>query len=402
MFERNGFILFTDLTPNSKCLWASTSIEDCLGYQPEEIIGMSGFDFYFPEDVPTIKGYLGEILANDLVASQSILRYRRKDGSAVMALGIGSICHEFVVCYIVSVEADGMSCPPFRSHSAAMARIVEPKYEEFERIRRHHDAFRSNNTWDPNGLQPEPRVCMILNRFSRTLGVLYASPSCELILHIDVEEIVSKPILLFIRADDLASFVEQVDIAKATNAITHMRFWFQSPNYSQEIPCEAILVSTPDGMLLVMRRCRPFVRRRLIGSMALYDSLYSSAPTSVASSLASQDSGFGRMSTASPSPLPSPPSSALWISHPLGGLAIDSAMANRTPSTRVPVGSIRQIMELDKDEDLKPMVDIHPEESEEMTDLSVREFTHLFREHYVVDDEDDKIIYDESEGDIFM
>ncbi|KAF9400278.1 hypothetical protein BGX21_004634 [Mortierella sp. AD011] len=77
----------------------------------------------------------------------------------------------------------------------------------------------------------ELRACMFLNRFTRNLCVMYASPSCELILNIDPDHLLGKPLLLYIRADDLASFVEQADLVKSTAAIRHLRFWFQSPNY---------------------------------------------------------------------------------------------------------------------------------------------------------------------------
>ncbi|KAF9152702.1 hypothetical protein BG015_004838 [Linnemannia schmuckeri] len=124
---------------------------------------------------------------------------------------------------------------------------------EFERIRRHHEAF-SSGAWNAGELAPEARACMILNRFSRNLGVMYASPSCEIILQVNPEEIVGKPFLLFIRADDLAAFVEQADIAKSSTVMTHMRFWFQSPNCPHEIPIEAMLFGCADGMVAILRR----------------------------------------------------------------------------------------------------------------------------------------------------
>ncbi|KAG0064369.1 hypothetical protein BGZ92_005788 [Podila epicladia] len=144
-----------------------------------------------------------------------------------------------------------------------MTSLVGSRLEEFARIKRHHQAF-GTNTWNPNGLEPEPRACMILNRFSRSLGIMYASPSCQIIFGIDPDQIVGKPFLLFIRADDLASFVEQVDLAKASNIVTHMRFWFQSPKHRQEIPCEAMLFGAADGMIAILRSCKPFFRKQLI------------------------------------------------------------------------------------------------------------------------------------------
>lgn len=109
---------------------------------------------------------------------------------------------------------------------------------------------------------------MILNRFSRNLGIMYASPSCQLIFKIDPDKAIGKPLLVFLRADDLAGFVEQAELAKSSNIVTHMRFWFQSPNCQEEIPCEAMMFGAADGLVAVLRRCRPFMRRQAImGSM---------------------------------------------------------------------------------------------------------------------------------------
>lgn len=105
---------------------------------------------------------------------------------------------------------------------------------------------------------------MILNRFSRNLGIMYASPSCQLIFKIDPDKAIGKPLLVFLRADDLAGFVEQAELAKSSNVVTHMRFWFQSPNCREEIPCEAMMFGAADGLVAVLRRCRPFMRRQAI------------------------------------------------------------------------------------------------------------------------------------------
>jgi hypothetical protein len=137
-------------------------------------------------------------------------------------------------------------------------------------MKRHHDAFTANS-WDHKLLEPEARVCLILNRFTRNLTVMYASSACEKVFHVDPNDIAGKPILLYIRADDLAPFVEQVDLIKSSASISQMRFWFQSPNWPREIPCEAIVFASADGIVAVVRRCKPFVRKHLIGSREQFE-----------------------------------------------------------------------------------------------------------------------------------
>ncbi|KAF9955358.1 hypothetical protein BGZ72_003810 [Mortierella alpina] len=363
------FVSFHDLTPEANFLWASPSIEDCLGYTPEEVIGISPYALLVQDDVRSTQTVHTENVLNDMVASQALARYRHKDGSEVPVLGIFSVCHEFIVTCILLLDPDGTPFMTRTVHSAAMTRIVQSKQEEFARIRRHHQAFRAMpwNAWDTQGLEPEFRVCMILNRYCRTLGVLYASPSCEHVLHIDADAIVGKPFLLFIRADDLGAFVEQVGVAKSSSAITHMRFWFQSPNWPQEIPCEATLLSTGDGLVVIMRRCRPFVRRRLIGSVDMYERA-EGAPTSLPSSVESDSAQFMRSASSTPNSV------------------------RKSSSWKVFNASISRIIELDGDEDRKPMVSVQEvgPGTEGECAAQVEDQQH-FRQHVQVDIDEDMV-----------
>ncbi|KAF9994922.1 hypothetical protein BGZ79_000282 [Entomortierella chlamydospora] len=69
-----------------------------------------------------------------------------------------------------------------------------------------------------NQLKPDARVCLILNRFTRNRVVMYASSACEKAFHVDPEDITGKPFLLYICADDLAPFVEQMTLVRGTAA----------------------------------------------------------------------------------------------------------------------------------------------------------------------------------------
>ncbi|KAG0293275.1 hypothetical protein BGZ98_002249 [Dissophora globulifera] len=250
-----------------------------------------------------------------------------------------------------------MGYKQLRSHSTVMARLVGSRKEEFERIKRHHEAFAANR-WDTHVIEPEPRVCMILNRFSRSLTVMYASSACERIFHIDPDHIVGKPILLFIRADDLASFVEQMDMIKATTAITYIRFWFQSPKLRQEIPCEAMLFGAADGIVAVMRRCRPFIRKRYIESK---DHYRTPADTANINKNRSQGSSWTSASTASPSSVSTAASSFSMSPQLLhqDRQHIVTVDENKTtsPPRNLPMSKISRLQILDLDQNSNNNID---------------------------------------------
>ncbi|KAG0051408.1 hypothetical protein BGZ83_003794 [Gryganskiella cystojenkinii] len=330
MFQANSYLSFHDLTPEGRFLWSSSNITDVLGYDPEELLGVPAYELLHPEDIPLTRVTHHENILNDLVASQIVLRYQTKSGGYIACLSIFSLCYDFILnCSTVVDPEDGVY-RQIRAHSAAMTRLVGSRKQEFERIKRHHEAFQAKS-WNPSALEPEPRACIILNRFARNLVVMYASASIELIFHVQPDQIVGKPFLLYIRADDLASFVEQVDMAKSSNIITHMRFWFQSPQFAQEIPCEAMIFGSSDGMVAVLRRCKPFVRKRLIrdgrsephGRYASTSATPAATTTTISSSIGRHSPGYG-ISTSAPE----------FLSSPLGGTTGGGARRSTRSSTR--------------------------------------------------------------------
>ncbi|KAK3846288.1 MAG: hypothetical protein J3R72DRAFT_434544 [Linnemannia gamsii] len=263
MFEVDNFISFHDLSPNGTFIWTSPSVTAILGYEHEEIEGVPAYEIMHKDDIAYCRITHQENVLNDMVGTQIVVRFKHKDGSYVPCMVIFSVCYDYIVTCSTVIDTAQEAFRKVYTHSAAMTSIVGSRHKEFERIKRHHKAF-GVNTWNPNTLDPEPRACMILNRFSRNLGIMYASPSCQLIFKIDPDKAIGKPLLIFLRADDLAGFVEQAELAKSSNVVTHMRFWFQSPNCREEIPCEAMMFGAADGLVAVLRRCRPFMRRQAI------------------------------------------------------------------------------------------------------------------------------------------
>ncbi|KAF9296826.1 hypothetical protein BGZ88_011784 [Linnemannia elongata] len=351
-FQANNFISIHDLTPEGRTLWVSASITDCLGYTPEEFLQVTTYELLHPDDVELASVAHREHVLNDMVATQIVLRFRAKDGSYVANTSFFSLCYDFIVNCTTIVDPAAVF-QGIKLHSAAMTRLAGSRKEEFERIRRHHEAF-SSEAWNHGELAPEERACMILNRFSRNLGVMYASPSCEFILQVDPEEIVGKPLLLFIRADDLAAFVEQADIAKSSTVMTHMRFWFQSPNCPHEIPIEAMLFGCADGMVAILRRSRPFTRKRLIGSTEHFEFSRARGTSPFSSSLGSTSSSDSRPRSYGSSPASSTSPSPNIVHVPnLGSRRDDDPEGFRLPRVgmrSVPMGSIENIQSLGRDQ----------------------------------------------------
>ncbi|KAF9924514.1 hypothetical protein BGZ65_008263 [Modicella reniformis] len=412
MFQVDNFISFHDLTPEAVFLWASSSITAILGYEPDDVVGMEAYDVIHQEDIPYVKVTHQEGVLNEMVGTQLLLRMKAKDGSYVPCMVIFSLCYDYIVSCFTVVDQRAGAIRKVTTHSAAMTSIVGSREKEFERVRRHQDAFRGD-TWNSNSLDPEPRICMLLNRFTRNLAIMYASPSCEMILKIDPELIVGKPFLLFIRSDDLTTFVEQVDLAKSSTVVTHMRFYFQSPNFQQEVPCEAMLFGAADAMIAIMRRCKPFIRTKPMITATMssdYHASESSLGTSFSSSYNSYrssrsfDNGNHRLQPHGYSSKISAYSSSTYSSSPTNSVSSSfssSASASsaayhkenrtyRTPLRGVAIGSINSIRNLDTEQNrLRPMTSLHVDESDIVDSETTLPPVYRLRKHHIEDAEVD-------------
>ncbi|KAF9302146.1 hypothetical protein BGZ74_005741 [Mortierella antarctica] len=427
MFQVDNFISFHDLTPEAHFLWASSSITTCLGYEPEEIVDTPAYTVIHLDDISYVKVSHQENMMNEMVGTQIALRFKAKDGSWVPCMALFSLCYDYIVtCSTVIAQTDG-TIRQLTAHSAAMTSLVGSRQEEFARIKRHHQAF-GTNTWNPNGLEPEPRACMILNRFSRSLGIMYASPSCHIIFGVEPDQIVGKPFLLFIRADDLASFVEQVDLAKASNIVTHMRFWFQSPKHRQEIPCEAMLFGAADGMIAILRRCKPFFRKQLITRYGDYHEEWVPFQPSNGfyprSHRPNEDPNESFSSSSSPTVSPNSTSSILtgspsfsscsasytYSSSQASSASVGSSHANQYQQQRssrffqhnnagyyalrgVPIGSINSIRNLDREQSrIRPLTSLHIGNEPDLVDATTPlPAGYLLRKHQIQELEEEEV-----------
>lgn len=76
---------------------------------------------------------------------------------------------------------------------------------------------------------------MILNRFTRTLSVMFSTPAVSSILGIDPEEIQHKSFYECIAPNCLGEAVRCLESAKANDSIAYLRFWFRDPRRDEDL-----------------------------------------------------------------------------------------------------------------------------------------------------------------------
>lgn len=77
----NSYDAVTVLDTQGNMLYVSPSLERMTGYSPEELKGMSAFDFIHPEDLPAVAAVFAEKIGEPYAAATAEYRYRHADGS---------------------------------------------------------------------------------------------------------------------------------------------------------------------------------------------------------------------------------------------------------------------------------------------------------------------------------
>ena len=84
----------------------------------------------------------------------------------------------------------------------------------------------SKFTLGPEQQTHEPRAALFLNRFTRTLTVMYATSGVEEILGIPSDEMIGRSFYFCIAQDCLQDAVKCLESAKGNDSIAYLRFFF--------------------------------------------------------------------------------------------------------------------------------------------------------------------------------
>ncbi len=114
-----------------------------------------------------------------------------------------------------------------------------------------HISTRFNAPAEPS--RRERRAALILNRFTRTLAVLYATESLADLLGVTPEELDGKSFYEMIDRGCHADAIRVLESAKANDSIAYLRFWYRDPRRPHEVDSPSPSSSDSDeegGVLL--------------------------------------------------------------------------------------------------------------------------------------------------------
>jgi len=87
-----------------------------------------------------------------------------------------------------------------------------------------------------NQMSHEPRAALFLNRFTRTLTIMYATSGLQEVLGIPAEAMRGRSFYYCIAENCLPDAVKCLENAKGNDSIAYLRFWFRDPRVNDPTP----------------------------------------------------------------------------------------------------------------------------------------------------------------------
>ena len=136
----------------------------------------------------------------------------------------------------ISLHCDSM-CIDDRIERAREAPVIRRLFSSSPRDPRYHMLSYISHKFstETRTLTHEPRAALFLNRFSRTLTIMYATNGLADIVGIPAQELNGRSFYYCIQENCLREAVKCLESAKANDSIAYLRFWFRDPRLEDQI-----------------------------------------------------------------------------------------------------------------------------------------------------------------------
>ncbi|KAM0354088.1 hypothetical protein ACHAPU_001123 [Fusarium lateritium] len=227
------FLTIHNLHPDANILYASDSIYEILGYSPQEVLNKSAFDYFHPDEVPYARSVHSRGVLLDKAAVLHYARLRTRDGHWVSSECCFSIVHDILFACISIYKRDAKS-----EQRALDAPQVRRLFSRSPRDPRYHMLEHLSPKFRLPPVEREPRAALILNRFTRTLTVMFATDAIASILGVPADQVQHKSFYECIRESCLDDALKCIESAKANDSIAYLRFWSRDPRRAEDFEDE--------------------------------------------------------------------------------------------------------------------------------------------------------------------
>ncbi|KAI1209876.1 uncharacterized protein F4807DRAFT_76707 [Annulohypoxylon truncatum] len=227
------FMTIHNLSPDANILFASESIADILGYQPQDVQGKSCFEFFHPEEVPFARSVHSRGVLLDKAAVLHYARIMSRDGQWISCECCFTIVHDVLVA-CTSIYRRGERSERRAIEAPQIRRI----FSSSPRDPRYHMLEHLSPKFKMQPMEREPRAALILNRFTRTLTVMFATNAVASILGVRPDQVQDKSFYECIAENCLADAIKCLESAKANDSIAYLRFWYRDPRREEDFEDE--------------------------------------------------------------------------------------------------------------------------------------------------------------------
>ncbi|KAG2198836.1 hypothetical protein INT47_000752 [Mucor saturninus] len=256
----NSWISIYDNSQEARLMYVSESITDLTGWEPEQVIGVGGYDFFHPTDHAALRKVHVSNVINEKMSSMVSYRFKCRNGSYVPIETIVHYCHD------VLITCNFMYDPQSTDHKMR-ANTADHVYTCLsdgslqlsgawnDRADLLEDAMATNVWHFHNGnYSREKRFSLILNRYSDALNIVYASRLSQELVSLDIPNSIGMSFFDFVPERDVETLHAQIDLAKEHDMIVRIRFdWITDFERGLSEPLEAITSCTDDGLVMVLR-----------------------------------------------------------------------------------------------------------------------------------------------------
>lgn len=222
-----------NLSPDANILFVSDSIVDILGYQPQDVQGKSCFDYFHPEEVPFARSVHSRGVLLDKAAVLHYARIMSSDGQWISCECCFTIVHDVLVA-CTSIYRRGERSERRAIEAPQIRRI----FSSSPRDPRYHMLEHLSPKFKMQPMEREPRAALILNRFTRTLTVMFATNAVSSILGVRPDQIQEKSFYECIAENCLDDAIKCLESAKANDSIAYLRFWYRDPRRPEDFEDE--------------------------------------------------------------------------------------------------------------------------------------------------------------------
>ncbi|EGY20826.1 uncharacterized protein VDAG_02350 [Verticillium dahliae VdLs.17] len=218
-----------NLSPQANILFASESIVDILGYHPHEIQDRSCFEYFHPDEVTFARSVHSRGVQLDKVAVHHYARILSRDGQWVSCECCFTVVQDVLVA-CTSVYRRGEKS----ERRAIEARQIRRQFSNSPRDPRYHMLEYLSPKFRTQSTEREPRAALIVNRFTRTLTVMFATNAVSTILGVRPDQMRDKSFYECIQENCLPDAIRCLERAKANDSIAYLRFWYRDPRREED------------------------------------------------------------------------------------------------------------------------------------------------------------------------